>query len=192
MRLDVFTPSNTETNDVKRPGTVRPSHPRQTDQGHETPGAWTKERPMVSSMGLLMRELHGIKNDDPQAFTRVTATISERLHSLAQEESPESAERLVAMAERFERASLQGDLSPLRSERLPYAGQVLRGPWAYRQTSELQEVRADVQAVIGAALDEYANASAVSPTTGVSTPNADTPTQSSGTDSENVVAQSSE
>jgi hypothetical protein len=178
MRLDVYnpsgTPSGTETNDVKRSGNVRPHRSRHMGPGHEAAsGPWLQERPTVSPMGQLMRELHGIKNDDPAAFAQVTATISEQLHALATEESTESPERLVAMAERFERASQQGDLSPLRSEQQPY-GMVLRGPWAYRQSTELQEVRADVQAVISRVLDEYANASSVSPTQHSSQSNTDT------------------
>lgn len=157
MRLDVYTPgtpSGAETNDVKRSGTIRPQPGAQTSD--PAGGAWLKERPQVSHMGQLMRELHGIKTDDPEAFKRIAATISQKLHTLAGDQAHEGPERLSLMAERFELASLQGDLSAFRSTPQPY-GQVLRGPWAYRQTNDLQEAGPDVQAVMGAVLDEYAN-----------------------------------
>src|SRR5688572_32631269 len=128
MRLDVFTPSGTETNDVKRSGNVGPNRGPRPNIGQDVPnGPWLKERPQVSSMRLLMRQLHSIKSDDPQAFAQITATISRELQTLANEDS-EGVERLLAMAERFDRASTQGDLSPFKPEQ-HHSGHVLRGPW---------------------------------------------------------------
>lgn len=116
-------------------------------------------------MGQLMRELHGLKTDNPQAFAHVTANISDELRALAAEQPTENnVERLLAMAERFDRASMSGDLSPFRSNPQPY-GHLLRGPWAYRQNNDLQEVGADVQEVIGRVLDDYARTDSLPPTT---------------------------
>jgi hypothetical protein len=159
MRLDVYTPSGThsgtEANDVKRSGTVQHNSGPSGGAAHETAGpAWLKERPQVSAMGLLMRELHGIKQDDPEGFAQTTATIARRLHALSLECS-DGSERLLAMAERFERASEKGDLSPFQSNPQPF-GQALRGAWAYRQANELPEVNADAQAIIGQVLADYA------------------------------------
>lgn len=113
-------------------------------------------------MGQLMRELHGIKTDNPEGFAHVTANISHELRLLATEHPTDNAERLMAMAERFDRASIRGDLSPFRSNPQPY-GQVLRGPWAYRQNNDLQEVGPDVQDVIGRVLSAYAQTYSVPP-----------------------------
>jgi hypothetical protein len=180
MRLDVYTPSGTqsgaETNDVKRSGGVAQSRAARTQVSHETPaGPWLKERPLVSPMGQLMRELHAIKSDNPQAFAQITGAISQELQAMAFEDTAEGPERLMAMAERFERASARGDLSPFRAEPQSYGG-VLRGPWAYRQNDELHEARADVQAVIGHVLDAYAQAKS-SPTENVTGSNASTRTE---------------
>jgi hypothetical protein len=118
-----------------------------------------EHRPNVSHMGQLMRDLHGLKSNDPNAFSKVTASIATRLQEIAEREPDEVADRLNRLADRFSQASQTGNLMALRpSEHTPVRG--LHGAAAYAQAnhedrSEIrQEVRSAIDEVLSAYIDE--------------------------------------
>lgn len=113
--------------------------------------------PHVSPMGRLLRDLHGLKSNDPNAFATVTASIATRLHEIATTEPEEVAERLDKLAERFSQASQTGNLASLRpSEQMSF--RALRGPAAYtqqQQQEDRQEIRTEVRSAIDQVLSQY-------------------------------------
>ena len=107
-------------------------------------------------MGQLMRDLHGLKSNDPNAFAKVTASIATRLQEIAVSEPDEVADRLNHLADRFSQASQTGNLLSLRpSEQLP--ARALRGPAAYAQASqdERSEFRQEERSAIDEVLSQY-------------------------------------
>jgi DNA-binding ferritin-like protein len=108
-------------------------------------------------MGRLLRDLHGLKSNDPNAFAKVTASIATRLHEIAATEPEEVADRLDKLAERFSQASQTGNLTSFRpSEQTSF--RALRGPAAYAQQQlqeDRQEIRTEVRSAIDQVLSEY-------------------------------------
>jgi hypothetical protein len=111
-------------------------------------------------MGQLMRDLHGLKSNDPNAFAKVTASIATRLQEIAESEPEEVADRLNRLADRFSQASQTGNLMVLRpTEQAPV--RALHGAAAYAQShqedrSEIrQEVRSAIDEVLAQYVDEF-------------------------------------
>lgn len=124
----------------------------------------------VSPMGRLLRDLHGLKSNDPSAFANVTASIAARLHEIAATEPEEVAERLDKLAERFSQASQNGNLTSFRpSEQASF--RALRGPAAYaqqQQQEDRQEIRTEVRSAIDQVLSQYLLDAAPDETAGAS------------------------
>lgn len=112
--------------------------------------------PNVSPMGQLLRDLHGLKSNDPHAFSKVTATIATRLQDIADHEPDDVADRLHRLAERFSQASQTGNLAALRPiPQSPVRG--LHGAAAYAQASEHDrgKLQQEVQSAVEEVLSQY-------------------------------------
>lgn len=115
-----------------------------------------EHRPNVSPMGQLLRDLHGLKSNDPNAFAKVTATIATRLQEIAEREPDEVADGLNRLADRFSQASQTGNLAALRpTQQSPARG--LHGAAAYAQASheDRGEFRQDVRSAVDEVLSQY-------------------------------------
>ncbi len=158
MRFDVYTPSGTQpardadkAAGVGRAAAIYAS--RQPTEATPNPGASSNAdaHSNVSPMGQLLRNLHGLKSNDPQAFSNVTATIANRLYELAQTEPVDAADHLLRLADRFSMASQAGNLQPLKPPDQTYV-RGIRGPAAYahqRNRDEgTHELRLEVQTAI--------------------------------------------
>lgn len=168
MRFDVYTPSvTTATTDATKSTAVakaasvyaaRQSGPANTGQGSLQPHPGGAHQTHVSPMGQLLLDLHGLKNDDPSAFSKVTSTIAERLQQIAASEPEEVADRINRLAARFSQASQTGSLAAFRpQDQAPMRG--ARGPAAYavqRQHDEdAQELRQEVRSAIRDVVSEF-------------------------------------
>ncbi len=163
MRFDVNSSGPRPTTDTdKSAGVGRAAAIYAKKQLQGLPGAAgqnqsaPEHRPHVSPMGQLMRDLHGLKSNDPNAFAKVTASIANRLHEIAANEPDESADRLNRLADRFAQASQTGNLMALRpTAHLPT--RALHGAAAYAQAhqEERSEIRHEVRSAIDEVLSEY-------------------------------------
>ena len=156
MRFDAYKPSGSrptqdtlKSDGVGRAAAIYAS--RQPGDGTASPGSSADARSNVSPMGQLLRDLHGLKNNDPNAFSNVTATIADRLYEIAQTETTDVADHLHRLAYRFSLASQSGNLQPLRPPDQAHV-RGLRGPAAYVQQRNhdegTQELRLEVQSAI--------------------------------------------
>lgn len=158
MRFDVYTPSGSRpTQDAEKAAGVGRAAAiyasRQPVAASPHPGASSNAdaHSNVSPMGHLLRNLHGLKNNDPQAFSNVTATIANRLYEMAQTEPDDAADHLLRLADRFSMASQAGNLQPLKPPDQTYV-RGLRGPAAYAQQRNqdegARELRLEVQTAL--------------------------------------------
>lgn len=158
MRFDAYKPSGSrptqdtlKSDGVGRAAAIYAS--RQPTDATVSPGASSSAdaRSNVSPMGQLLRDLHGLKNNDPNAFSNVTATIADRLYELAQTETTDVADHLHRLAYRFSLASQSGNLQPLKPPDQAHV-RGLRGPAAYvqqrNQDEGNQELKLEVQSAI--------------------------------------------
>jgi hypothetical protein len=163
MGFDVNSSGSRPTNDpdksagVGRAAAIYARKPPPPGAGANAPTQGAAEhRPNVSHMGQLMRDLHGLKSNDPNAFSKVTASIATRLQEIAQSEPDEIADRLQRLADRFSQASRTGNLTALRpSEHTPVRG--LHGAAAYAQANheDRGEIRQEVRSAIDEVLSQY-------------------------------------
>lgn len=162
MRFDVNSGSRPTIDADKAAGVGRaaaiyakkqlPPAPGTHPMGPGSPG----ERPHVSPMGQLLRDLHGLKSDDPNAFAKVTASIATRLQEIAASEPEDVADRLNHLADRFSQASQTGNLSAFRpTDQTPARG--LHGAAAYARSSreDRAEIRQEVRSAIDDVLSQY-------------------------------------
>lgn len=172
MRLDVNSSGSRPATDTdKSAGVGRaaaiyakkqlPPGPGVNPLGHGSP----EHHPNVSPLGQLLRDLHGLKSNDPNAFAKVTASIATRLQEIAESEPDEVADHLHRLADRFSQASQTGNLAALRpTQQSPARG--LHGAAAYAQASQEdrgelhQEVRSAVDEVLSPYIDDVPPAAA--------------------------------
>jgi hypothetical protein len=168
MRFDIKNPAGArppqdaiKSSEVARAAAVYAS--KQTAPSTNLKSSEGDVRSNVSPMGQLLRNLHGLKSNDPGAFSNVTAIIADRLYELAQTESLDVADHLHRLAHRFSLASQSGNLSPLRP---PDQNNVrgLHGPAAYVQQRNQDEgsldLRLEVQTAIHDVLTPFVGATA--------------------------------
>lgn len=115
-----------------------------------------EQRPVVSPMGQLLRDLHGLKSNDPHAFSKVTASIATRLQEIAETEPDEVADRLHRLADRFSQAAASGTLLALRpSDQTSARGLYGAAAYAHAAHEERAEIRETARSVIGQVLSQY-------------------------------------
>lgn len=118
-------------------------------------------RSNVSPMGQLLRNLHGLKSNDPGAFSNVTSIIADRLYQIAETETVDVSDHLHRLAHRFSLASQSGNLSPLRPPDQSHV-RGLHGSAAYVQQRNQDEgsleLRLEVQTAIHDVLTPFVGA----------------------------------
>jgi hypothetical protein len=82
-------------------------------------------------MAALMKELTELSQSDPAKFKEVTARISEKLKTAAQQASGGEADLLQELSDKFSEASSSGEMSAVRPSGPPPGG----GPGGQRGAS---------------------------------------------------------
>ncbi len=93
----------------------------------------------MSKPAELFSKLQQLQASDPEKLKQVLADIAEKLRDAASQKEGEQAQRLNELADRFEAASQDGDLSALQPPPPPMSG----GVDAYQQNSQSDPLRQD-------------------------------------------------